>query len=121
MLFSLFPGTEAAVAAARVRAEVPVASTDQDNQALAAQTLGSLIGTTYTQLLLEHRALHALPIDGTPPTPANLANGSYPFEKQILFVTLAHPSSIGERFIEFLRSPEGQTVLKKCGTLPVSD
>jgi phosphate transport system substrate-binding protein len=121
VLFNLFPGTEAAVTAARLRAEVPVAPTDQDNQALATGIPGSLIGTTYTQLLLEHRALHALPIDGIEPTPANLANGSYPYEKRILFVTHAHKSAIGEKFIDFLRSPEGQVVLDRCGMLPVSD
>jgi phosphate transport system substrate-binding protein len=118
VLFNLFPGSEAGVVAARLRQDVPVAPTDQDNQAIATRIPGSLIGTTYTQLLLEHRALHALPIDGIAPTAANLANGSYPYEKRILFISPAKQSPTGKKFIEFLRSPEGQTILNRCGLLP---
>jgi phosphate transport system substrate-binding protein len=118
VLFNLFPGSEAGVAAARLRQDIPVAPTDQDNQAMATRIPGSLIGTTYTQFLLEHRALHVLPIDGITPTSANLANGSYPYAKRMLFVAPARQSPMGKKFIEFLRLPEGQLILNRCGLLP---
>jgi phosphate transport system substrate-binding protein len=121
VLFNLFPGTEAAVVSARRRVDVSVAPTDQDNQEFAARIPGSLIGTTYTQLLLEHRGLNSLRIDGIPASPETLANGSYPYEKRLWFVLPAHKTAIAAKFIEYLRSPEGELVLHKAGILPLPE
>jgi phosphate transport system substrate-binding protein len=121
VLFALFPGTEQAVIRARQRSDVPTASTDQDNQELATQTPGSLIATTFTQTLLEARGLGMLPIDGVVPSAANLISGSYPYEKRLWLVQPPRKTEIGQKFIDFLRSPEGQQALTKAGILPLAE
>lgn len=54
---SLFPGMQAATDLARQRAELPVATTDQDDADLAESLNGSLIAATYTQITMEHREI----------------------------------------------------------------
>jgi phosphate transport system substrate-binding protein len=118
VLFALFPGTEAAVERARQRDDVPMAPTDQDNQYLAVHTPGSLTGTTYTQMLLEHRDLRMIAIDGVPPSIAGLTDGTYRYEKKLWFVVPARPTPAAEQFIAFLRAPEGQLALLEAGLVP---
>jgi phosphate transport system substrate-binding protein len=117
VLYSLFPDTRAAIAKARLRNEVPVAPTDQDNQDLAEQMAGSLIATTLTQTLMEHRRLYLLPINGMAPTLINYENGSYPYGKELHFVFPAGNSSRSESFLAFLRSPQGEQLLRETGNL----
>jgi phosphate transport system substrate-binding protein len=121
VLFALFPGTEEAVTRARQRSDVPIAPTDQDNQEMATHTPGSLIGTTFTQTLLEARGLGMLPVDGVMPSGENLASGSYPYEKRLWLVQPPRKTEIGQKFIVFLSSPEGQQALKKAGILPLPE
>jgi phosphate transport system substrate-binding protein len=121
VLFALFPGTEEAVAHARQRSDVPMAPTDQDNQDLATHTPGSLIGTTFTQTLLEARGLGMLPIDGVMPSAENLVSGSYPYEKRLWLVQPPRKTEIGQKFIVFLSSPDGQQALKIAGIVPLPE
>lgn len=121
VLFALFPGTEDAVSRARQRNDVPMAPTDQDNQEIAAHTPGSLIGTTFTQTLLEARDLRMLPIDGVTPSSENLVSGSYPYEKRLWIIQPPRKTEIGQKFIAFLNSPEGRQALKMTGIVPLSE
>jgi len=116
-LFRLFPGTEAAVAALRRRNDVPLAATDQDNQELAAQLSGSLISTTLTQLLTEHRALRMVPIDGLAPSVSTLADGSYHYRRPIFIVARPHPIPLVEHFIDFIQSDQERATLLRNGVL----
>jgi phosphate transport system substrate-binding protein len=117
VLYRLFPGTEAAVAALRRRDDVPIAATDQDNQVMAAQLPGSLIGTTLSQMLTEHRDLRMVPINGVVPGVATLLDGSYHFCKDLVFVVGPHPTAAVERFLDFIRSDQERDRLSRDGTL----
>ena len=117
VLYSLFPDTRAAIAKARLRHEVPVAPTDQDNQDLAEQVPGSLTATTFTQTLMEHHRLYLLPINGVAPTLTNYENGSYPYGKHCYFIFPARKSATAENFAAFLRSPQGDRILRETGNL----
>lgn len=117
VLYRLFPATEAAVAALRHRDDVPVAATDQDNQEIAAQLPGSLIGTTLTQILSEHSGLRMVPVDGVAPGVASLLDGSYRFRKVLYFVVGPHSGPAVERFIGFIRSDQEQGRLSLLGAL----
>ena len=108
-----------AIEAARRRAEVPTAATDQDNVALAERMPGSLTGTTVTQIKTEHRNLHVVPLNGVEPTRANFESGAYPFTKK-LYVHRARAMAAAEaqRFVDFLRSPQGVKALRESEILP---
>jgi len=117
LMGELFPGLAAAMAMARQRPDVPVAATDQDNADMAEQTPGSLIGSTLTQLRLEKRKLRVIPIEGLEPSFENFERGIYPYAKPLNFIVRTPPAASAERFIGFLRSPEGQAMLRKANIL----
>jgi phosphate transport system substrate-binding protein len=114
----LFAGMDKAIEAARRRAEVPTAATDQDNAALAERTPGSLAGTTATQIKTEHRNLHVVPLDGVEPTLANFESGAYRFAKNLYFIVPRNSSPEAQRLVDFLRSPQGVKALRETEILP---
>ena len=121
LLGELFAGMDKAIEAARRRAEVPTAATDQDNAALAERTPGSLAGTTATQIKTEHRNLHVVPLDGVEPTLVNFESGVYRFAKHLYFIVPRASSAAAERFMKFLRSPQGVKTLREAETLPETE
>ena len=118
LLAELFPGMGAAIETARRRAEVPTAATDQDNVALADRTEGSLVGTTMSQIKTEHRNLHVVPLDGVAPTLANFESGAYRFAKKLYIIVSRNSAPVAQRFVHFLRSPQGVKALRETETLP---
>ena len=107
LMAELIPGLADAIETARKRVDIPIAATDQDNADLA-----ELTGSTLTQILLEKRRLHAVPIDGVAPNLATLKNGTYRYRKPLLFVTGVKPSPLADRFLQFIQSPKGQQILR---------
>jgi phosphate transport system substrate-binding protein len=118
LLGQLFAGMGEAIEAARRRAEVPTEATDQDNAAMAERTPGSLTGTTATQLTTEHRNLRVVPLDGVEPTLANFESGAYPFAKKLYLILRPNSAPDARRFVDFLRSPQGEKALRETETLP---
>jgi len=116
----LFPGAAAAITVARARADVPTAATDGDNADTAERTPGSLTGATYVQILLEKRNLRFVPIDGVEPSIESFERGDYKQRKLLRFVLPATGSPAAERFIAFLRSPDGIAALRGMGVLPAA-
>jgi phosphate transport system substrate-binding protein len=112
LMGQLFPGLADAIETARKRADIPIAATDQDNADLAEQIPGSLTGSTLTQILLEKRRLHVVPIDGIAPNIATLKNGAYRYRKPLFFIIGAKPSPLADRFLQFIQSSEGQQILR---------
>jgi ABC-type phosphate transport system substrate-binding protein len=85
---------------------------------LADRTEGSLVGTTMTQIKTEHRNLHVVPLDGVEPTLANFESGVYRFAKKLYFIVRRDSTPEAQRFVEFLRSPQGVKALRATETLP---
>jgi phosphate transport system substrate-binding protein len=117
LIVELFPSVAGAIEAARRRADVPVAATDQDNADAGEHTPGSLITTTLTQIMLEKRRLRLVAIDGVEPTIENFERGVYAHAKPLYVVAPPRPSSAAERFVDFLRSPVGRELLRGAGVL----
>lgn len=115
-----FPGLEQAMAAARQRPEVPVAATDQDNATLAEELPGSLIHTGLSQIVTERRNLRLVVLDGVEPTLQNLGGGAYPYEKSFYLVYAERNAPAAEALVAFLRSPQGQIILRDSGCLPLA-
>ncbi|HVZ53000.1 MAG TPA: substrate-binding domain-containing protein [Pseudolabrys sp.] len=121
LLGAMYPGLDKAIEALRLRPEVPVAATDQDNTRLAERMPFSLTGTTLAQVETEKSDLHIVPLDGVAPTFANFENGSYPYAKRLYFVVSATGAPAALEFMKFLRSPRGLKVLREAATLPDAD
>ena len=117
LLADLFPGMAQAIASARRRAEIPIAATDQDNVALAQRVPNALTGVTLTQLETEHVPLRVVAIDGITPTLASFESGAYRFTKKLYFVLGGKSAPTAERFISFLRSPQGVKALRAAAVL----
>jgi phosphate transport system substrate-binding protein len=117
LIGELFAGMGEALEAARRRAELPTAATDQDNAEMAEHTPGSLVGTTATQLKTEHRNLHIFSLDGVEPTLTNFESGVYRFAKQLHFIVPRASSAEAHQFFDFLRSPRGVKALRETETL----
>ncbi|TPG60274.1 hypothetical protein EAH89_02470 [Roseomonas nepalensis] len=121
VLAALFPGMGAALDGARRRPELPVAATDQDNADAAEGLRGSLIGTTYTQVVMEERNLRMIAIGGVAPSIESFESGAYRHTKVFHVIHAQRPGGVAERFVRFLRSEEGVRALREAGCLPAAD
>lgn len=84
-------------------------------------TPGGLGGTTLALLLSEKRRARWIPVGGLTPSIEGLADGSYPHAKPLYFVLPPHPSASVLAFIDFIRSPRGEAILRANGQLPQVD
>jgi phosphate transport system substrate-binding protein len=118
LLAQAFPNMAGAIEQLRLRSEIPVAATDQDNVRMAERMPGSLVPTTLAQMQTEKPNLHFLTIDGVAPTLENFERAAYPYHKDFYFILPARRRASLERFVAFLRSPEGAQLLREAGSLP---
>ena len=117
LLGELFPGMAGAIETLRRHPEVPTAATDQDNVVLSERMPGSLIGTSATQLATERPSLRWIELDGVAPVLANFESGAYRFTKRLYVLTRSNGSPDVQRFVDFLRSPQGVKALRAAETL----
>jgi phosphate transport system substrate-binding protein len=61
--------------------------------------------------------LHFVAIDGVDPPLENFERGAYPYRKDFYLVFLHSKKNTVERFIAFLRSAEGEQLLRETGNL----
>ena len=118
LLAKYFPGMTAAIEQLRLRSEIPVAATDQDNVRMAERLHGSLVPTTLAQMQTEKPNLRFLTIDGVAPTLENFERGKYTRITRISFHLSTSRTTSFERLVAFLRSPEGARVLREAGSVP---
>jgi len=69
----------------------------------------------YMSLGLVGTEVKALQMDGIAPTASNVLNGTYKLCRPFLFVTRGVPTPEAQQFINYVLSPEGQTILQKDG------
>jgi phosphate transport system substrate-binding protein len=111
----LFPGMAEALQLARKRPEVTTAPTDAENLAVAERLPGSLTGMTYLQFKAEKPDLRLVAIEGVQPSFEAFEAGAYSFARTYDVLAPAKPSLAAERFLAFLRSPEGMSALRDAG------
>jgi phosphate transport system substrate-binding protein len=117
LLANTFPNMAAVIEQLRGHTEIPVVATDQENVLLAEKMTGSLTAVTLTQVVTEKSRLHFVAIDGVDPTLENFERGAYPYRKDFYFVFARSKKNAVERFIAFLRSAEGEQLLRETGSL----
>lgn len=117
-LENAFPELIAVLENLRRRGSLPVATTDQDNLDFAQRIDGSFTVSTLAQIIGEKAALRVLTFNRIAPTLVALAEGTYPLSETFYLVfRKGDPGPL--MFLDFIRSPAGQTVLRQHGTLPV--
>ncbi len=118
-ILKLSPDMGAALNLAENRPGTPFAVTDQEAASKMENIPGSIGVTTLGLILSEKRSLRPLILNGVSPTPENAHAGRYLMVKHFYLVLPKSPSSESMAFVKFLRSPSGQTILKRTGhTLP---
>jgi phosphate transport system substrate-binding protein len=58
-------------------------------------------------------SIKGVPIDGVAPTVANVKNGSYPIFRPLNMLTKGDPNELSKAFLDFILSPEGQTIVSE--------
>jgi phosphate transport system substrate-binding protein len=58
-------------------------------------------------------AIHAVDVDGVPPSDGDIRSGAYLLSRPMLLVTKGLPEGDVKRFVEFMLSSEGQAVVEK--------
>jgi len=58
-------------------------------------------------------------IDGVEPTEQNVRNDNYPIIRYLHFFTTKYPTGEVKRFIDWVLSPAGQSVVRKTGFIPL--
>ena len=99
----------------RTRPEVPVAATDQDNLAMAERVPNSFAGTTLLQFLTENPRLHPIALDGKAGSVEAMEDKTYRLSMRLHVVTKANATPGARRFLEFLRSPAAEKVIRESG------
>ena len=113
------PGMADAVEQSQKREGLIVATTDQNSADAIERTDGSFGTSTLALVVSEKRRIRMLPVSGVKPTTASVRDGTYPWTKTFFLVTRRTPSPTAERFIRFVRSPEGKAILSRVGHIPL--
>jgi phosphate transport system substrate-binding protein len=65
-------------------------------------------------------SVKTIAVDGTHPTPENVAAGTYPVYRPLNMITNGQPSGIAAAWLEFILSDEGQAIVVAEHYLPVN-
>ena len=64
-------------------------------------------------------AVKLLDLEGIKATSRNVANGTYPLRRELNLITKGEANENSQKFIDFILSPEGQTIVAKLEFVPV--
>ncbi len=115
LLVEKVPGMALALEVARLRPDVPIAATDQENLRMAQSMAGSLAAATLTQYLTERPALRLIALDGVLPEAAKAGSDSYRLAAQICLIARATLTPVARRFIDFVRSSAAESERSDAG------
>ena len=112
---SISPAVGSAITAAAGRRGLLDAATDSETADLIERTPGAFGPSTLALIESEKRPLVALAIDGVQPSVANLMNGTWKLMKSLHLVTGPQSGAPAQRFVAFVRTPEGRRLLAAAG------
>jgi phosphate transport system substrate-binding protein len=118
-LRSMSPEMAYAVEQSQKREGLIVATTDQNSADAIERTNGSFGTTTLALVVSEKRRMRVLSLSGVNPTTKSVRDGTYPLTKTFYMVTRPTPLPAAEKFIRFVRSPEGEAILSRVGHVPL--
>lgn len=118
-LGKISPEMADAVALSQKREGLIVAMSDQESADAVERTTGGFGTTTLALVASENRKLRILSVDGVTPSAKTVRDGSYPYTKTFFLITGPNLSPVAARFIRFVLSPEGKSVLSRVGHVPL--
>ena len=91
------------------------------HDAAMEEALGNTLGSVglHAGTVAHRREIKTLAVDGVRPSPDAVADGSYPFAKDLAFVTVGKPAGAAKAFIDFVRSEAGAAAIRAGGGVPV--
>lgn len=89
--------------------------TDEDNANILENTPGTFGATVLSIIQSEKRPIRVLSLGGVVQCPETLRNGSYPFSKAFSIVSGNTVSPGAKRFIDFVFSRKGLSLLESTG------
>lgn len=107
----LSPENDAALNIAFARKGLVVADNDLDTIKLLETVPGSFGPATTALARMQNSRINFLPLNGVLPSAETVANGAYPLVKPLYAVLPVQPSKSAERFLAFIRSPEGRAIM----------
>ena len=84
-----------------------------------AATAGAIGMTTMTVVEQSQGKIRPISINGVSPSSENVERQTYPLVRESFFVTRSSRPPAVARFLAFVRSPEGEKVIRANGALPV--
>ena len=116
------PGFAAAYQASRQAKRATTLFSDEEMNRILARTPAALGVTDLGAMADQHVLIKPLRFDGVPPTLASIRAGSYPLVKTLAFAFVEKrlPEN-AVAFLEFVRSPEGEKILRSRGCLPATE
>ncbi len=70
-------------------------------------------GVTASSMSFAIAGVRALAVDGAPPTPVAVQDGSYPLKRPLILVTKDPPAGDIKAFLEFMLTPEAQAIVAR--------
>ena len=95
------------------------ALTQESNGAVKELVKGDPSAIGYMSLGLVGKDLKAVAVEGTQPTALNVLAGRYHLVRPLLFVTQGVVNPAAQKFIDFVLSTEGQSLLASEGLVRV--
>lgn len=65
--------------------------------------------------------VYDLDVNGVPPFPEHVRNGSYPVSRYLYLYAVRPPQGIQKQFVDWILSPAGQRVVQEVGYVPLYD
>ena len=115
MIKSMSAALRDGLIAAEQRKGMAFAVTDQDAADMLEKVRGALGPFTLAQLLTEQRKLKALRVNNVEPGAQSIADGSYPYFKQLFMVTTAKTPAAARQFMAFVQSASSRELLLRNG------
>jgi phosphate transport system substrate-binding protein len=93
--------------------------TQESNGAVKELVMGDPAAIGYMSLGLVDKDLKAVAVDGIQPAVEHVLAGRYNLVRPLLFVTKGTATAAAQKFIDFVLSPQGQTMLATEGLVRI--
>lgn len=98
---------------------VKSAVVQSSTEAIAQAVKGDSNAIGYISLASVSGDVKAVKISGVAPSEATVSDGTYKITRPFIFLTKGNPTGEVKKFIDWVMSPEGQSIVKQAGAVPV--
>lgn len=100
---------------------LPEAQISNSTSAVMTTVAGDVSAIGYISLGSLDETVKAVSVNGVEPTADNVKSGDYVVSRPFNIITTADLSEVGQDFVNFIMSTEGQAVVSEEGYIPVDD